>query len=242
MKNILFTTWLGLLIISSFTALAAATPEESLKKNFPGLLVEDIRPTEVTGLYEVTSGNRIIYYAPGPEYLIQGAIINKNGENLTHLRIMEIVSAKLRGIPLDKAIRIGTGTHRVVEMTDPDCPFCRKASRFFAKRSDVTRYVFLLPASMHPNAKAKTLYIFCSDDRAKAYEEAMTGKLDDMKFSRCTSPEAESLLKAHQEIGKKVGVTGTPLFLINGQAVLGADIPRIEKMLGQQNKPDSAAK
>jgi thiol:disulfide interchange protein DsbC len=236
MKSLFITICAAPLITLFVVSAAAATPEESFRKSFPGISAESIRPTAVSGLYEVTSGSRIVYYAPGPEYLIQGPIINKNRENITEMRITEIIGGKLKTIPLEKAIRIGTGTHQVVEITDPDCSFCRKASRFFANRNDITRHVFLLPASMHPNAKAKTLYIFCSDDKAKAYEEAMNGKLDDMKFSKCESTEAENLLKEHQEIGRKVGVTGTPLFLIDGQVVLGADIPRIEKMLKQNSE------
>jgi thiol:disulfide interchange protein DsbC len=96
----------------------------------------------------------------------------------------------------------------------------------------VTRYVFFYPiASLHPNAEAKVRQIFCTNDRAKAYEEAMAGKLDDMKFTPCTNGEADNLLKAHKEIGDRVGVAGTPLFLIDGQIVNGANIPLIEKIL-----------
>jgi thiol:disulfide interchange protein DsbC len=87
---------------------------------------------------------------------------------------------------------------------------------------------------MHPNAEAKVRQIFCAEDRGKAYEEAMNGKLDDMKFTPCKTAAVEDLLKAHREIGDRVGVTGTPLFLIDGQVILGADIPRMEKILGSQ--------
>jgi thiol:disulfide interchange protein DsbC len=62
----------------------------------------------------------------------------------------------------------------------------------------------------------------------------MTGKLDDMKFTPCKTAAVEDLLKAHREIGDRVGVTGTPLLLIDGQVIFGADIPRMEKILGSQ--------
>jgi len=52
-----------------------------------------------------------------------------------------------------------------------------------------------------------------------------------MKFTPCKTAAVEDLLKAHREIGDRVGVTGTPLFLIDGQVVFGADIPRMEKIL-----------
>ncbi len=84
---------------------------------------------------------------------------------------------------------------------------------------------------MHRNAEAKVRQIFCSDNRANAYEEAMAGKLDNMKFTPCKTAAVEELLKAHREIGNRVGVRGTPLFLIDGQVVFGADIPKMEKIL-----------
>jgi thiol:disulfide interchange protein DsbC len=124
----------------------------------------------------------------------------------------------------------------VIEITDPDCDFCRKASEYFTKRKDVTRHVFLYALPMHTNAEAKIRYIFCAKDRAKAYEEAMTGKLDDMKFKPCDDVAAAELVKAHKEIGDKAGVQGfgTPMFLINGQAVRGFNMPLIEKILSDK--------
>ncbi len=226
---VFFTAFL--VVLFSLATAVAATPEESFRKSFPGITADSVKPTAVSGLYEVLVGSQIVYYAPGPEYLIYGPMVTSKGENLTEKKTGEIIGVKLKTIPLDKAIRMGTGTHQVVELTDIDCPFCRKASIYLDGRKDVTRYVFLLPAQNHQNAKAKTLQVFCAEDKAKAYEEAMNGKLDDMKFTPCKSAGAEELLQAHLQIGKQVGVTGTPLFLIDGQVVWGADMARIEKIL-----------
>ena len=223
----------ALLIIVS-APVRAATPEESLRKSFPNLRADSIRPTGVNGLYEVVSGSRIIYYAPGPEYLIDGTMITREGRNLTEERLLEIMERGLKGIPLEKAVRIGGGPHQIIEITDPDCTYCRKASAFLSGRNDVTRHVFFFPLSIHPNAEAKIRYVLGAADRVKAYEEAMTGKLDDMKFKPVRNDVTEELLKAHREIGDRVGVTGTPLFLIDGQVVFGADIPRMERILGSK--------
>jgi len=64
----------------------------------------------------------------------------------------------------------------------------------------------------------------------------MAGKLDDMKFKPCEDAAVAELVKAHKEIGARIGVTGTPLFLIDGQVIEGADIPRMEKILGGKVK------
>ena len=229
-----FLTLCVLMVIITGTPLQAATPEESFRKSFPDIPLESVTPTAAPGLYEIVAGGRIAYYVPGPEYLIVGEIITKERKNLTQERNGEIMALKLKALPLEKALKIGSGPRTVIELTDPDCPYCRKASDYFAMRNDVTRYVFLYPLKMHPNAEAKIKYIFCAKDQAKAYEEAMTGKLDDMKFKPCEDAAADELVKTHKEIGSKIGIEGlgTPMFVIDGQVVRGANMPQIEKILG----------
>jgi thiol:disulfide interchange protein DsbC len=230
-----FLTLCVLMVIISGASLQAATPEESFRKSFPGIPLESVTPTAIAGVYEIVAGGRVAYYAPGPEYLIVGEIITREMKSLTKERNGEIMNQRLKALPLEKALKIGSGPHTVIEITDPDCPFCRKASDFFSKRNDVMRYIFFYPIpSLHPNAEAKILQILCAKDRAQAYEEAMTGKLDDMKFTPCKNDEADNLLKAHKEIGNKVGISGlgTPMFVIDGQVVRGANISEIEKILG----------
>jgi thiol:disulfide interchange protein DsbC len=232
-----FLTLCVLMVIMTGAPLQAATPEESFRKSFPKYPLDSITPTAVPGVYEIVVSGKIGYYAPGPEYIFTGAIITPDGKNLTQERSIEIQGRKFKDLPLEKALKIGSGPHTVIEITDPDCPYCRKASDFFATRKDVTRYIFFYPIpSLHPNAEAKVRQIFCAKDRAQAYEEAMTGKLDEMKFTPCKNDEVDNLVKVHKEIGDLVGVggTGTPLFLVDGQIVNGANIPLIEKILGEK--------
>jgi thiol:disulfide interchange protein DsbC len=209
-----------------------ATPEDLFRKSFPNIPVQSMTPTAIPGVYEVVSGGRVAYYAPGPDYLIMGSLITREGKNLTEERGRELLSRKLKEIPLDRALKIGNGPHTVIEITDPDCPYCRQASAYLAKRTDLTRHIFFMPLAIHKDAEAKVRYIFCAPDKIKAYEEAMAGKLDDMKFKTCQDAEAEDLLKAHRDITARVGVQSTPMFLIDGQVVNGADIPLMERILG----------
>lgn len=219
------------LLLMTGAPLGAATPEDSFRKNFPGIRADSIRPSSVKGIYEIVSGSEVFYYVPGPEHIIYGEIVTKDRRNLTQERVVEILTRNLKSAPLEKALKIGSGPHTVIEITDPDCSYCRQASAFLSKRNDVTRYIFFFPLSIHPNAGAKIRYIFCAIDRQRAYEEAMTGKLDNMQFTLCEDAAAAEFLKTHTEIGVRIGVTGTPLFLIDGKVVGGADIPLMEKIL-----------
>lgn len=234
-KKVILTLSIPLLLMTG-SSLGAATPEESLRKSFPNIPAESVSPTALPGVYEIVSGGRVAYYAPGQEYLIIGEIITSDGRNLTQERAGEIIGQKLKEAPLEKALKIGNGPHTVIEITDPDCSFCRQASAYLSGRKDLTRYVFFFPLSIHPKAEAKVRQIFCSPDRARAYEEAMAGKLDDMKFKPCDTPAAIELARAHQEIGHRMGVQSTPLYLINGQVVNGANVPLMEKILGPAKK------
>jgi thiol:disulfide interchange protein DsbC len=235
MRPKVFFAFCALIVIMTGTSLQAATPEESFRNSYPHYPLESITPTAVPGIYEIVVQGRIAYYAPGPEYIFTGAIITPDGKNLTQERNKEIVGKKFKDLPLERALKIGGGPHTVIEITDPDCPFCRKASAFFIGRNDVTRYIFLYAlSSIHPNAEAKIRQIFCAEDKAKSYDEVMAGKLDDMKFTPCKNDEVDVLFKAHREIGDRIGVSsiGTPLFLIDGQVINGANIPEMEKILG----------
>jgi thiol:disulfide interchange protein DsbC len=229
-----FLTLCSLMVIMTGATLQAATPEESFRKSFPDIPLESISPTDIPGIYEIVSSGRIVYYAPKPDYVIIGEIVTKEKKNLTQARSSELAEKKFKALPLEKALKIGSGSHTVIAITDPDCTFCRKASDYFATRNDVTQYVFLYPLSIHPKAEAKIRYIFCAKNRTKAFEEAMTGKLDEMKFTPCDDAAAAELVKTHKALGDKIGISGlgTPLFLIDGQFVRGANMPQIEKILG----------
>lgn len=220
-------------------AALAVSPQDSLKNNFPLIAVDSVAPSNIPGLYEVTAGPQIFYYSPEAECIVGGPIVMKGGRNLTEERLealeqkrLSAMAMKLKELPLDKALKIGSGENTVIEITNPDCSYCRRAAQFFHGRTDVTQHIFFFPLAMYKNAESKIRHILCAKDKAKAYRDAMDGKLDDMKFEACNDGDVDTLVKVHSEATIKFGVTGTPLFFINGRPVMGANIPLIEKLLG----------
>jgi thiol:disulfide interchange protein DsbC len=231
-KNSAFIIAAVACLLTSFSVAFALTPQESLKKNFPAVPFDTITPSNIPGLYEVIAGQQIFYYAPDSECIVGGPIVMKGGRNLTEEKFRVLMAQKLKELPLDKALKIGSGKNTVIEITDPDCSFCRRAAQFFQGRTDVTKYIFFYPLDMHKDAGTKIRYILCAKDKVKTYEDVMAGKHDDMKFQVCNDSAVEALVKVHKETALALGVTGTPLFFINGQPVMGANIPLIEKLLG----------
>lgn len=133
---------------------------------------------------------------------------------------------------LAKAVKVGSGKTMVIEFTDPDCPYCRKGSEFFRHRQDVTRYIFLNPLPMHPDARGKAEYILSSSDKEKAYEEVFSGRLDGKKPVGITS-EGIKLTEEHMAIAREANAGSTPTFIICGRIILGFDQPKIEGLLGK---------
>lgn len=143
--------------------------------------------------------------------------------------------AMASGIDLTKAVVIGNGPKKVIEFTDPDCPFCRKAALYFHNRRDVTCYVFFTPLAMHPYAHQKAHYILSGTDKARLYYEVMSGSVD--KLDSRTLPVTQAggkLLEEQQAIAKKVGVDATPTFMIMGRIIEGFDQKKIDELLGNQ--------
>lgn len=236
--KIVIITAVVMLVLSFFSIGHAVSPQESFKKNFPDITIDEMSKTVIPGLYEVIAGQQIFYYSPEAECIVGGPIVMKGGRNLTEEKFQALeqkrlaaMAAKLKDIDLEKALKIGSGKNRVIEITNPDCSHCRRAAQFLQGRTDVTKYVFFFPFDTTPEAEAKIRYILCAKDKAKAYQDAMTGKLDDMKFQVCNDAGVDSLLQKHRETVMQLGVRGTPLFFINDEPVVGANIPLIEKLL-----------
>ena len=137
-------------------------------------------------------------------------------------------------IDLSKALVIGNGPKTVIEFTDPDCPFCRKAAKYLETRKDVTKYIIFMPLDRHQDAKHKIRHILSRPDAVRAYYEVMSGKMDMMDAKSLTvTQNGIRLQEAHQEIAKKAGISATPTFIIFGRVVEGFDLPRIEELLGK---------
>ena len=231
----LFLFVLSFLFISACAA-QQQIPSESisavLSTYYPQLKHQQINPTPVAGVYEVVVENgEILYFVPASGHMFFGELWTADAQNLTRDSKNKRMSSKLQAFPLDKAIKIGDGPNQVIEVTDPDCPFCRHGSDYFSGRDDVTRYVFLFPLDkLHPQAAAKARYILAAEDQELAYEEVFSGQYDSQPI-----PEGNDhgLLDLHRKIAKEVGINGTPQFWINGQHVSGFNPKQFDALLNK---------
>jgi thiol:disulfide interchange protein DsbC len=232
---------IGVFAIVSMAVNIQAKEQENVKqaitakiKEIASINVEAVEKTPIEGIYEIVAnkGSIVFYYAPKSELIIFGEIYDKNKKSLTQEKRDQLQTNKLTDIPLDKAIKIGTGKNKVIEFTDPDCPYCRQAAEYF-KNKNVTKYVYLIPITqLHPKAEEKAKYILAAEDKVKAYYEVMSGAKDKDDLSgQKISKDVNDMYQAQQSIGNKIGITGTPAFWINGKYVPGANIKMFDTLL-----------
>lgn len=206
-----------------------AKPEAALRAAYPQVKFDSITPSEIPGLYEVVAGQNIFYYYPEKDLIIAGEIFGKDLKSRTAERRGQLAAKVVKTLPLEKAVRVGDGKKVVVEFTDPDCPYCREASKYFTKRSDVTRYVFFAPIA-HPNAITKVEYILGAENPAQAYDAMMMGE-EIPKDAKPATPAIKALAQEHLELARKAGIQGTPTFFFDGQQVVGNDTAKFNEML-----------
>jgi len=232
---------MGLLLIglalTSTTGFAQNVTEKKIKEDIQKQLgsrakVDAVRATPISGVYEISIGNDVVYTDTSARYLIQGEIVDlKTGVNLTEQRSNDLNRIRWADLPLNDAIKVvkGKGTRQLAVFVDPNCGFCKKLEKSFQQMDDVTIYNFLIPI-LSPDSLTKAQQIWCSSDKAAAWTnwmqngQAPTGKTD------CSTP-----LDRNMALAKKWGVNGTPaIFFTDGSRIAGAvPLAQIEKKLKQ---------
>jgi thiol:disulfide interchange protein DsbC len=94
--------------------------------------------------------------------------------------------------------------------------------------TDATIYTFLMPLEgLHPDAKRKSVGVWCAKDRAKAWNDLMTRNV--VTDGSCDAPIDRNI-----KLAERLGITGTPtLIFANGQVMPGAPrTDQLEQLLG----------
>lgn len=219
------------------TCLAASADEAAIRKafstKFPKAQVQSITKLPYLGLYEIVVEGEVLYADENFDYLIDGNIIStQTMSNLTEQRKRKLAAIPFDQLPLDLAFKRvkGSGARKMAIFSDPDCPFCRRIEGDLAKVDNVTIYMFLYPIeSLHPNAPDIAKRIWCSPDRAKAWDDYMGKGIKPGADASCTNPVDKIV-----DYGRKRGINGTPTLIFeNGERVPGAiSAAQIEKLLG----------
>lgn len=208
---------------------------EKLEKTYAdqGLKVEGVYATPLKNLFEVVvSGKQVVYTDAAADYMLVGDMIDIAAKkSLTDQRKDDINRIDFASLPLESAIKEvrGNGKLKVAVFSDPDCPYCKRLEREFAKMTDITVYTFLMPIkSLHPGAVKRSEQIWCQSDRTAAWTQWMREGRMPNKAASCGNPVAETV-----SLGEQLGFTGTPTLVFpNGKIQPGyAPAAQLQKIL-----------
>lgn len=218
--------------------------QQILKARFPAVKVDAVKPSPIPGLYEVISGDHVVYADASGDHLIVGNMMDtRTKENLSETAVDSLYSIKFDSLPFDEAIKIvrGNGARKLALFEDPDCPYCRQLEQGMSAMSNVTIYLFLFPIKeLHPHAPADAMAIWCSPDRASAWTNWMVYKTPIPGGGSC----ADDPIAKINALAQSLHVTATPtIFLQNGKRIGGAiPVSQLEQMLTQASGPANPAR
>lgn len=219
----LVTVCAALLALLAGTACAdEATIRSEFAKRFPKANIESITRVGNADLYEILVDGEILYSDGEFNYLFDGALIDpKRMVNLTEEAKMKKLAIPFDQLPLDLAFKKvkGNGSRKIAVFSDPDCPYCKRLEQSLASVDNVTIYTFLYPLEqLHPKAPEIARSIWCSPDRAKAWDDYMLRNTAPKTAGSCKNPVDKIV-----QYGQQKQIKGTPtLFFTNGTRVPGA--------------------
>ncbi len=227
---------LSLSLSLSLTACADSV-EANIKKTLQkhlgaGAPIETIAKTPYSGLYEVKIGAEIIYTDAEGKYIFIGRVIEaETSKDMTEARLEEVNKIKFADLPLDLAAKSvkGNGKRVIAVFEDPNCGYCKRFRKTLTEMNDITVYTFMYPI-LGEDSKTKVKNIWCSADRAKAWDDWMlSAKTPATAPGSCSAAANDKVV----EIGRKLGVSGTPtVFFTDGTRVPGAlDAKKLEARL-----------
>lgn len=245
--------WILFLAVA-FSAGAAADDEaankirEALSGLAPDATIENIEPSPVTGLYEVTVGMQVIYMTPDGRYLMQGSLFDtKTRTDVTSQALARLRKAALEDVDTDQAITFapadGKVQHEVTVFTDIDCGYCRRLHSQIQEYNDygiAVHYLFFPRAGLNSHSYEKAVSVWCADDAQGALTAAKQGAEPEPRT--CDNPVASQF-----ELGKDVGVQGTPAIIAADGTMLPGYMPpqklveRLDSLSGADKVDDLKA-
>lgn len=206
---------------------AAALSKEELAAQLNGVEPGDITESPVAGVYQVAVGSNIAYVTHDGRYILQGELYDTlTSQNLTEQTRARARVGLLASVDPDSMIvfspKDGEVKHTVTIFTDIDCGYCRQFHREIDKVNALgieVHYLFYPRTGPDTESWAKADHVWCNDDRATALTRAKLGG---------TVPEASCAstpVAAHFELGREVGVRGTPAVFSADGELLGGYLP-----------------
>lgn len=208
-------------------ARAQSAEETQLRKalaaKMPQMTIESVTRMPFGGLFEVVMGGEVVYTDAKGEFLLGGTLYDLRGaqpRNVTQDTLQKVAARAITSSH-DNAIKMvrGNGKRVIYTFEDPNCGYCRQLYKELAKMTDITVYTFLLPVLSQDSAD-KSRAIWCSRDRAKAWDQMMVKGALAEQPKPCDTP-----LEKNAQIAQRLNIRGTPAIYTADGRQLGGYVP-----------------
>lgn len=208
----------GGLVDDASTAFAAQPPSadvlvNKLKALRPNIPIESVHESPLPGIYALEiEGGTTFYGTADGRYLFTGDLYELGDTDLINLaelnrsmRRLELLAA----VPEEDMVIFSPDgeTKAVVSVfTDVDCGYCRKLHKEVPELNALgveVRYLAYPREGIGSQSYDRIVSAWCADDRNAAITRLKSG--GSIPAKSCANPVAQ-----HYELGRQVGVTGTP--------------------------------
>ncbi|MGH8175323.1 MAG: DsbC family protein [Steroidobacter sp.] len=201
---------------------AKADPRAAIAKKFPGAKPEDVRPSPVSGVYEVPMGADTAYVSADGRYIFAGDLYELDSRvNLTEANRSAGRIRLLAKLDERDMIVFGPASakHTITVFTDVECGYCRKLHGEIDQLNKLgvrVRYLAYPRSGPGTDDWRKMEEVWCAADRKSAITKAKQGQ--DVQVRNCgATPVARQF-----QLGEDMGVRGTPaIFTTNGDYIGG---------------------
>ncbi|OTG62654.1 DsbC family protein [Acinetobacter silvestris] len=209
---------LSLAMMSSSFA-SVETVKAKLMQQYPNVKINDLKTTEMQGLYSGTLDNQIVYVDEDVQHIFVGSMIRlKDQRNLTKDLAIQKNSIDFSKLPFNDAIKTvrGNGKRQLAIFSDPNCPYCKTLEGNLTQLNDVTIYTFIYPIKTQSILPSKQ--VWCSANKEFAWKNLIQNGVKPSAAVTCETPIERNL-----ELGKHLGLQGTPAIIFStGYTVMGA--------------------
>ncbi len=198
----------SLLALAPVGAGASDAARAAIQKVAPLERIAGFRESALPGYFEGVIGGAVVYASTDGRFIVRGQVDDtRSGTSLTETSMAERRVAVLGA--LDPSLRLSYAPpepkYRLTVFTDVDCPFCKRLHariNEYLELGIAIDYVFF-PLSIHIGAERKSVDVWCSADRARAYDSIMAGQK--LPPRTCDHPLATMM-----QAGNAIGVNATP--------------------------------
>ena len=195
-----------------------------LKALAPDMEPDHVIETPLAGMYEVRFSSIIVYLSADGRYMLRGDLMDLDAQRNFTEEARWIARADAIGALGEASMIVfasDTVKHTITVFTDVDCPYCARMHQQMADYNRLgieVRYAAFPRAGVSSPTYDKMVSVWCAADQRTAMTDAKMGT--SIEMLSCDNPVRE-----HYEIGRNIGVTGTPAIVLESGEIVPGYVP-----------------